>query len=58
MWGPLQVHIAGALQVFCELDQLDQLLETSSESIGLMILDEKLPLSVLKFRKTSESGAL
>jgi hypothetical protein len=51
------VHFATALSVFGELDQLDQLLETSQDSIGLQWNDEKLPQRVRKSRKMPESGA-
>jgi transcriptional regulator with XRE-family HTH domain len=55
--GTALVHFARALQVFGELDKLDQLLDTSQDSIGLTLMDEKLPQRVRKSRKTPESGA-
>lgn len=55
--GTALVHIARALQVFGELDKLDQLLDTPQDTIGLTLMDEKLPQRVRKSRKTPESGA-
>jgi hypothetical protein len=45
------------LVVFGELGKLDQLLDTSQDTIGLALMDEKLPQRVRKPRKTPESGA-
>ena len=55
--GTALIHFARALQVFGELDKLDQLLDTPQDTIGLVLMDEKLPQRVRKTRKTSESGA-
>jgi transcriptional regulator with XRE-family HTH domain len=55
--GTALMHIARALQVFGELDKLDQLLDTPQDTIGLTLMDEKLPQRVRKSRKTPESGA-
>ena len=55
--GTALVHFAKALQVFGELNQLDQLLDTPQDTIGLTLMDEKLPQRVRKSRKTPESGA-
>jgi hypothetical protein len=55
--GTALVHVARALQVFGELDKLDQLLETPKDTIGLTLMDEQLPQRVRKPRKTPESGA-
>ena len=44
--------------MFGELDKLDQLLETTQDTIGLTLMDEKLPQRVRKPRKTPETGAL
>ena len=55
--GTALVHFARALQVFGELTQLDQLLDTPLDTIGLILMDEKLPQRVRKPRKTSETGA-
>ncbi len=50
------VHFARALQVFGELEKLDQLLDTPNDTIGLMLMDENLPQRVRKRRRTPESG--
>lgn len=55
--GTALVHIVRTLQVFGELDKLDQLLDTNQDTIGLILMDEKLPQRVRKSRKTSETGA-
>jgi transcriptional regulator with XRE-family HTH domain len=55
--GTALVLIARALQVFGELDKLDQLLDTSHDTIGLTLMDEQLPRRVRKPRKTPESGS-
>lgn len=55
--GTALVNFARALQVFGELDRLDQLLDTSQDTVGLTLMDEKLPQRVRKSRKTAESGA-
>ncbi len=55
--GTALLHLARALQVFGELGQLDQLLDTSQDTIGLTLMDENLPQRVRKARKTAETGA-
>lgn len=55
--GTALVHLARALQVFGELEQLNQLLDTPQDTIGLTLMDEKLPQRVRKSRKSPESGA-
>lgn len=55
--GSALVHFARALQVFGQLDKLDQLLDTPQDTIGLILMDEQLPQRVRKSRKTPESGA-
>lgn len=55
--GTAIVHLARALQVFGELDKLDQLLDTAQDAIGLTLMDEQLPQRVRKPRKTPETGA-
>ncbi|OYU11140.1 MAG: transcriptional regulator [Comamonadaceae bacterium PBBC1] len=55
--GTALVHFARAMQVFGELGQLDQLLDTPQDTIGLALMDEQLPQRVRKSRKTPESGA-
>lgn len=55
--GTALVHFVRAMQVFGELDKLDQLLDTPQDLIGLMLMDESLPHRVRKPRKTPESGS-
>lgn len=55
--GSALVHFARALQVFGQLDKLDQLLDTPQDTIGLILMDEQLPQRVRKSRQTPESGA-
>jgi transcriptional regulator with XRE-family HTH domain len=55
--GTALVHFARAMQVFGELGQLDQLLDTPQDTIGLALMDAQLPQRVRKSRKTTESGA-
>lgn len=50
-------HFVRALQVFGELAQLDLLLDTAQDTIGLTLMDAQLPQRVRKPRKTAESGA-
>lgn len=54
--GTALIHVARALQVFGELSQLDLLLDTQHDSMGLALMDEKLPQRVRKSKKTKESG--
>lgn len=55
--GTALVHFARALQIFGELDKLDQLLDTAQDTIGLLLMDESLPKRIRKVRKTTESGS-
>lgn len=55
--GTALLHLARALQVFGELDKLDALLDTPQDTIGLALMDEKLPQRVRPSRRTPESGA-
>lgn len=55
--GTALVHLVRAMQVFGELAQLDQLLDTPHDTIGLALMDEQLPQRVRKSPKTPESGA-
>ncbi len=55
--GTAVVQLARALQVFSELDKLNQLLDTPQDTIGLTLMDEQLPQRVRKSRKSLESGA-
>ena len=49
-------HLAKALQILGELDKLDALLESKNDSIGLMMMDEKLPKRIRKSKITPETG--
>ena len=51
------VQLARALQVFGELEKLNQLLDTPEDTIGLTLMNERLPQRVRKPRKSLESGA-
>ena len=55
--GTALVHLVRAMQVFGELAQLDQLLDTAQDTMGLALMDEQLPQRVRKSPKTPESGA-
>jgi hypothetical protein len=55
--GTALMHLARALQVFGELEQLNQLLDTPQDTIGLMRMNDRLPQRVRKSRKSPESGA-
>lgn len=55
--GSALQHLVRALQVFGELDKLDQLFDTASDSIGLILMDEKLPQRIRKSKTTAETGA-
>ena len=53
--GTALQHFARALQVFGQLDKLDRLLDTSEDSVGLVLMDDELPKRIR--RRTRESGA-
>lgn len=55
--GTALVHLARAMQVFGELAQLDQLLDTPQDTMGLVLMDAQLPQRVRKPRITPDSGA-
>ena len=55
--GSALQHLVRALQVFGELDKLDQLLDTANDSIGLILMDERLPQRIRKSKTTTETGA-
>ena len=55
--GSALQHLVRALQVFGELDKLDQILDTAHDSIGLILMDEKLPQRIRKSKTTAETGA-
>jgi hypothetical protein len=50
--------LARALHVFGELERLKQLLDSSEDSIGLALMDEKLPQRVRLPKAHKDSGAL
>ena len=50
--------IARTLQVFGELDRLNQLLDTGEDQIGLSLMDEQLPKRVRTRKVHDQSGAL
>jgi hypothetical protein len=55
----ISVHyVARALYVFGELERLNQLLDTSVDVIGLMLMNEQLPKRVRTPKQTKDSGAL
>ena len=55
--GTALQHIARALQVFGELDRFENLMDTAADSVGLALMDEKLPQRIRTLRRTEESGA-
>jgi ribosome-binding protein aMBF1 (putative translation factor) len=55
--GTALQHIARALHVFGELDKLEGLMDTAQDSVGLVLMDEKLPQRVRARRQTSSSGS-
>jgi ribosome-binding protein aMBF1 (putative translation factor) len=50
-------HVARALQVFGELEKLDSLLDTPQDSVGLALMDEKLPKRVRSSKKAASVEA-
>jgi ribosome-binding protein aMBF1 (putative translation factor) len=55
--GTALQHIARALHVFGELDQLNALLDTAQDGVGLALMDEQLPQRVRARRPAPGSGA-
>lgn len=55
--GTALQHLARALQVFGELDKFEKLMDTAEDSVGLTLMDEKLPKRVRTPRRTREPGA-
>lgn len=43
-------YVARAMQVFGELDRLNNLIDTAKDDIGLVMMDERLPVRVRKPR--------
>jgi transcriptional regulator with XRE-family HTH domain len=48
--GTALQHFARALQVFGELEKLENLLDTPNDSVGLVLMDEQLPQRVHRRR--------
>lgn len=46
--GTALQHLARALQVFGELEKLNALLDTSRDTVGLILMDERVPKRVRK----------
>lgn len=55
--GTALQYFARALQVFGELDQFEQLMDTAQDATGLVLMDEKLPKRVRTRRTGGEPGA-
>lgn len=48
--GTALQYLARALQVFGELDKLGNLLDTAQDAVGLILMDERVPVRVRKPR--------
>lgn len=46
--GTALQYLARALHVFGELDRLSELLDTAQDAVGLMLMDERVPVRVRK----------
>lgn len=55
--GTALQHLARAMQVFGELDKLEQLLDTAHDTIGLTLMDAELPQRIRSPRRTPDTGA-
>lgn len=55
--GTALQYFARALQVFGELDKFALLLDTAQDSVGLALMDERLPQRVRVRRSPREPGA-
>ncbi len=53
-WGT----IARAMYVLGEIEKLNQLLDTATDDIGLVLMDEQLPRRIRSRKSSPESGAL
>jgi len=49
--GTALQYLARALQVFGELDKMGDLLDTAQDTVGLMLMDERVPVRVRKPRQ-------
>jgi transcriptional regulator with XRE-family HTH domain len=54
--GVALLHLLRVLQVLGELTSFDRLLDTPEDSIGLSLMNERLPERVRQSRKTPETG--
>ena len=54
--GTALQHFARALQVFGELDKFENLLDTAQDSVGLSLMDDKLPQRIRTPRRKLEPG--
>ena len=50
-------QLARTLQIFGELEKLTELIDTSNDNIGLMLMDEQVPKRIRKSNKKIENGA-
>ncbi len=48
-------HVARALHVFGELDRINNLLDSARDDIGLVLMDERLPVRVRRPRPGVEA---
>ncbi len=55
--GTALQHFARALQVFGELDKLETLLDAAHDSVGLTLMEERLPQRIRTSRRRDDSGA-
>ncbi len=55
--GTALQHFARALQVFGEIDKFEKLMESGEDSVGMALMDEKLPQRVRTPRRTREPSA-
>jgi hypothetical protein len=51
-------YVARTLYVFGELERLNELLDTSADVIGLMLMNEQLPKRIRTRKQAKDSGAL
>lgn len=54
--GTALQHLARAMQVFGELDQLEKLMDTAQDGVGLVLADEGLPKRVRSSRSKTGSS--
>lgn len=54
--GTALQHFVRVMQVFGELDKLSQILDAAQDSVGLALMDEKLPLRVRAPRKPTATA--